>query len=328
MPGKVLITSGLFVRAVESGDGSMQPAVDILEKAGVEMAWMFKPDNDYTVEDFRAVMPGTQAVIAGGEKWNEEMFKVSPDLRLIARFGVGFDAVDLVKAREYGIMVANTRVHELSNSVAELALTLALDVYRKTQPGCADMKRGVWKARSGNQVRGKTVGIVGFGAIGRCFAELLSGFGARVIACDPYPDREAAKRLKVELASMDEVLARSDIVSLSAPNTPENRHMFNAAVFAKMKTGAVFVNTARGAMVNEKDLYAALTSGKLAGAGLDVWEKEPTPADNPLLALENVVCLPHVAGETAESSLAMAVCNAQQVVDMLSGKTPQFLLNP
>ena len=328
MSGKVLITSGPFVRAASGQDDSLREASQILKDAGLEIVAINKGDNEYRVEDFKDIMPGVGAVIAGGEPWNEEWFKISPDLKLIARFGVGYDAVDIAKAKEYGILVTNTRVHELSNGVAELALGLTLAVYRKIAWCCSDMKRGVWQNRSGLQIQGKTVGIVGFGAIGKCFASLVQGFGVRLLVNDPFADQNAAKKMNAEIVPFDQLLAESDIVSLSAPNTPENRKMFNPSAFAKMKDGAVFVNTARGAMVDEAALYEALTSGKLLGAGLDVWETEPTPSDNPLLGLDNVVCLPHIAGETKESTLAMAKCTARQVVAVFSGQTPDFILNP
>jgi D-3-phosphoglycerate dehydrogenase len=323
MSKKILITAGPFVR---TDPEKLKKATDILAATGAEIVPFVKPT--YTMDEFKAAMPGTVAVIAGSEPWNEAMFKISPDLKIVSRFGVGYDAVDLAKAKEHGVMATNTRVHALSNGVAELSLALIMSVYRQVPLVCADLKAGKWAPRGGRQVRGKTVGIVGFGAIGKCFATLLQGFGVRILACDPYPDLESAKKLGVEIVSMDDLLAASDIVSLSAPNTPENRHLFNAAAFAKMKKDSVFVNTARGAMVDEAALLAALASGHLLGAGIDVWEQEPTPSDNPLLKLDNLVCLPHVAGENLESAAAIAECCAQQVADALAGKTPQFLLNP
>lgn len=327
MSKKLLVTTGPLVREIAKPAG-LKKAIDAMRADGMEIITFDKSEHDYTLEDLEGVISGVKAAIIGSEPWGEEKFRIAPDLKAVCRFGVGFDAVDLEKAKQYGVMATNARVPELSYSVAECALTLTLTLIRRMAPSFADLHRGEWNQRQGRQLRGKTVGIVGFGAIGQVFAEVLQGFRVRILACDPSMNREAAKKWGVEAVAMDQLLAESDIVSLSAPNTKENRHMFNAALFAKMKVGALFINTARGAMVDEAALYAALTSGKLAGAGLDVWEKEPTPAGNPLLELENVVPLPHMAAETAECALAVAMCVVGQVRDVMAGRTPINLLNP
>ena len=329
MSKKVLITCGAFDRAAARKDSGFAKASDILTAAGIEVVRMIKREaSDYSIADFRGTMDGINAVIAGSEPWNEELFKISPDLKIIARYGVGYDAVDIAKAKEYGIMVTNTRVIQLSQSVGEAALALTLAVLRHLPAMYSDLKSGTWQARPGRSLIGKTVGIVGFGAIGQSFAKLLPGFGGKILASDPYVDQKTADSLGATMVSLDALLAESDVVSIHAPNTKENHHLINAQSIAKMKKGAVLVNTSRGPLVDEKALCDALLSGRLYGAGLDVWETEPTPRNNPLLALDNVVCQPHVAGETAESATAIAECDAQQVIDALSGKTPQFLLNP
>ncbi|MDR1535036.1 MAG: phosphoglycerate dehydrogenase [Planctomycetota bacterium] len=328
MGKRVLITSGPLARAVEAGAGGMGEAFAILDAAGFEWIIMNKPDSEYRPEDFAGIMPGTQAVIAGGEPWGEELFRLSPDLRIIARFGAGYDAIDLAKAGEYGIMVTNAGVFELSNGVAELAVAMAISVYRELANGCEELRRGIWKGRNSRQLLGKTLGIIGFGRIGQRLAELLGGFRARLICHDPKADRERAAALGVEPLDFEPVLAQADIVFLCAPNLPETRRLFNAARFAEMKRGAVFINVARGALVDEPALLEALKSGHLSGAGLDVWETEPTPPGNPLLRLGNVLALPHLAGETEEGSIAIAKCCARQVVDAVAGRRPQHLLNP
>ena len=329
MGKKVLITSGPFDRAPASQGSGFEKASEILTAAGLEIVRMIKREaRDYSVSDFVGTMDGINAVIAGSEPWNEELFKVSPDLKIISRYGVGFDAVDLAKAKEYGIMVTNTRVLQLSQAVGEAALGLTLSVLRHQPAMYADLKKGVWQGRPGVTLIGKTVGVVGFGAIGQNFAKLLAGFAGKILACDPFVKQDVADKVGATMVDMDTLLAQSDVVSVHAPNIKENYHLFNAGTIAKMKKGAVLVNTARGPLVDEKALYDALKSGHLYGAGLDVWEVEPTPADNPLLSLDNVVCQPHVAGETLESATAIAECDARQVVDALSGKTPQYLLNP
>lgn len=330
MGKKVLITSGPFDRAPASKESGFEKASDFLVDAGIEIVRLIKREaRDYNAADFSGgFMNGINAVIAGSEPWNEELFKISPDLKIVSRYGVGYDAVDLAKAKEYGIMVTNTRVIQLSQAVGEAALALTLSVLRHLPAMYRDLRAGAWRGRPGLSLIGKTVGIVGFGAIGQSFAKLLAGFGGKILACDPFVKQDVADKLGAAMTDMDKLLAESDVVSVHAPNIPENHHLFNAKAFAKMKKGAVLINTARGPLVDEKALYEALASGHLYGAGLDVWEVEPTPGDNPLLTLDNVVCQPHVAGETRESAMAIAECDARQVIDALSGKTPQFLLNP
>ncbi|MCC8191252.1 MAG: phosphoglycerate dehydrogenase [Planctomycetes bacterium] len=329
MSKKVLITSGPFDRALASEGSGYTKVSEMLTAAGLEIVRMIKREaRDYSLADFEGKMDGIHAVIAGSEPWNEALFKISPDLKIISRYGVGYDAVDLAKAKEYGIMVTNTRVIELSRAVGEAALTLTLSVLRHVPAMCRDLKSGTWQGRPGLTLIGKTVGIVGFGAIGQSFARLLAGFNCRILACDPYVTQETADTVGATMTDLDHILAESDVVSIHAPNLKENYHLINAETIGKMKKEAVLINTARGPLVDEKALYEALASGHLYGAGLDVWETEPTPASNPLLGLDNVVAQPHVAGETRESATAIAECDARQVIDALSGLTPQYLLNP
>ncbi len=330
MAKKVLVTSRPFDQAQASKGSGFEKVQDLLTSSGLEVVKLIKREaRDYSLDDFKGLMDNIDAVIAGSEPWNEALFKISPKLKIISRYGVGYDAVDLAKAKEYGIMVTNTRVIELSKAVAECALVLTLSLYRHIPALAADMKNGVWAGRGGFLLTGKTVGIVGFGAIGQCFAKLLSGFDAKILVADPFlKDDAVAKKFNASLVPLDTLLAGSDVISVNAPNTPENRHLFGKTNLGKMKKGAVLINTARGPLVDEKALYEALSAGHLGGAGLDVWEEEPTPAGNPLLKLANVVALPHVAGETAESATAIAECDARQIIDALNGKVPQFLLNP
>lgn len=320
---KILITSGHLVNQTMYGNDGTGPAIDIIRNAGIEIVHFPKPKYNYTLEELKAIMPGVGAVIVGVDPWGAAQMDVSPDLKGVCRFGVGFDSVNLDDARARGITVTNTRVIELSQSVAEAAMAITLAVVRKVVPAGSALHEGKWSYPvTGFLIRGKTVGIIGFGAIGRCYAEYMQGFGVRLLAYDPYPNHEEAKRLNVTFRSFDEVLAESDIVNLSAPNTAENRNLFNKERFSKMKQGSVFVNTARGGMVDEQALYDALTQGPLAAAGIDVWQQEPTSPDNPLLKLENLLPLPHMASDTGEANLAIAKCAAQQAVDICMGRKP------
>lgn len=329
MAPKVLITTGTFDNAPAREGSGFVKAADMLAAAGVEIVRLFKREaGEYRVADFEGIMTGVEAVIAGSEPWGEELFKISPDLKILCRYGVGYDAVDLAAAKRHGVMVTNTQVPELSQAVADTALVLTLAVLRHAGAMHRDLKSGVWNMRMGRSLWGKTVGIVGFGAIGQCFAKLLPAFGGRIlVGARRSVDQGKADAFGATVVPMDVLLAESDIVSIHVPNVRENYHLVDAAFLAKMKKGAVLINTARGAAVDEKALYDALTSGHLYGAGLDVWDKEPTPADNPLLALDNVVAQPHMGGATLESAMAIAECNVRQVTDALNGRTPQFVLN-
>lgn len=176
------------------------------------------------------------------------------------------------------------------------------------------------------ELGGKTVGIVGFGRIGRRLAELLQGFNVKLLAYDPYMNAEAAAARNVTPASLDELLAQSDVVSLHLPSTPETQGLFCAETFAKMKDGAYLVNTARGSLVKEADLIDALNSGKLAGVGLDVFEKEPVTADNPLFAMEGNALAPHAAALSYETNYNGGIICAQSIINVYNGEKPVYPL--
>jgi D-3-phosphoglycerate dehydrogenase len=221
-------------------------------------------------------------------------------LRLIQKWGIGYDRIDVEAARKRGIPLAITAGSN-AGPVAELAIALILAVYRRIPYNTNAMRAGKWpKAEMREtcfQICGKTVGLVGFGNIGRMLARRLRGFDCRVIYFDARrADAETEKSLEASYAPLDEVLSRSDIVSLHAPLTPQTSKMIDATSIAKMKDGAILINTARGELVDEKALYDALVAGKLRGAGLDAFDPEPPAADNPLLSLDQVVTTPHAGG--------------------------------
>jgi phosphoglycerate dehydrogenase-like enzyme len=196
--------------------------------------------------------------------------------------------------------------------------------------GAVDARLGNWRRLSISiPLRGMTLGIVGLGRIGRSVAVRAAAFGMRLCACEAYPDREFAAKYGVELVTLDELLARSDFVTLHTPMGPETRELINARTLKLMKRGSVLINTARGGLVNERDLLEALTSGHLAGAGLDVLATEPPPPDHPLVALDNVVISAHVAALDAQAVEDMATGAAQNILDVLDGNWPTHgLLNP
>ena len=248
------------------------------------------------------------------DKITAEVLSAEPlRARIIANFGVGFNNIDVAAAKARGLAVSNTP-DVLTDATADLAMTLLLMVARRTGEGERHLRAGHWTGwrpthMVGRMVSGKTLGLVGMGRIARAVARRAHhGFGMRVLYTDPFPPPpELAKELGAEQrGSIEEVLSQSDFVSLHCPATPETRHLMNGVRLAKMKPSAYLINTARGDVVDEQALVEALSKGWLAGAGLDVFEREPqvTPA---LLGMENVVLLPHLGSATEETRVAMGM---------------------
>lgn len=275
-----------------------------------------------TFGELGAIIGDIDAVVAGVDTWDESVFALAPRLRAIARFGTGVDNIDLRAAAARGITVTNARGSN-ANAVAELTVGLSLALLRQVPRLDRVVRQGVWDRFMGQELRARTVGLVGFGDIPRRVARKLSGFEVRIIAYDKFPDRDAADELGVELVSFETLLASSDLVSLHLPSLPETRQIMDAGRFAQMRPGALFVNTARGALVDEAALYAALSSNHLAGAALDVFQTEPATADNPLFALDNVICTPHTAGETHETYADIGMVTATALLDVLQGREPK-----
>lgn len=244
-------------------------------------------------------------------------------MQVVARIGVGYDAVEVpaLTARGVPLMVAGTAN---SISVAEQAFHLMIALAKKNASMDRMVKDGRWNDRHGDlpmELAGKTVLIVGFGRIGTRSAKRCAAFDMNVLIHDPYvdPSQIAAAGYKA-VADLDAALPGADFVSIHCPKNPETVGLFNAARLGRMKKGAFIVNTARGGIIDEPALHAALTSGHIAGAGLDVFEAEPTPVNNSLLSLPNVIASPHMAGVTAEAVQAMAYVTAQNILSVLDGK--------
>lgn len=249
-------------------------------------------------------------------------------VRIVANFGVGFNNIDVVAAREQGVAVTNTP-DVLTDDTADLAMTLLLMVARRTGEGERHVRAGAWTGwrpthMLGARVSGKTLGLIGLGRIGRAVARRASqGFGMRVIFHDPYASDADAAALGAERRdSIERVLEESDFVSLHCPATPETHHLIDAVRLARMKRTAFLINTARGDVVDEGALTQALCAGALAGAGLDVYEREPavTPA---LMGLENVVLLPHLGSATDETRVAMGNRAVDNLVAFFEGRAPR-----
>lgn len=280
------------------------------------------PSEDDVTDSLLQIMPGIAGVILGGQPVNRSVIENSPELKVIARTGVGFDAVDHAAAAEHGVAVTITP-HANADSVAEFAMLLALALSRQLPANHKNVASGSFKRAMGRDIFGQTIGIVGLGRIGRRVAVRAQAFGMQVIANEAYPDMEFVTSRGVELTDVDDLVRRADVITLHAPNTPETFHLINAERLAAMKPTALVINTARGQLIDEKALAAALRSGQIGGAGLDVFESEPLEDDSPLRGLDNLIMAPHVAGVTAESTMRMAEDAAHTVVAVLSGSWPR-----
>ncbi|GAC1673468.1 MAG: phosphoglycerate dehydrogenase [Candidatus Acidiferrum sp.] len=255
-------------------------------------------------------------IVRSATKVTEELLDKAPKLRAVGRAGVGVDNIDLEAATKRGILVMSTPGGS-TVSVAEHTFALLLALVRELPKFDAAMRDGRWeKSSSGAEVRGKTLGLVGLGRIGGEVAVRAEAFDMRVVAFDPFISEAAANELSVELVPLETLLADSDFISLHTAVSPQTKEMINAASIAKMKKGVRIVNAARGELINEADLAAAIKSGHVAGAALDVFAEEP-PKNCPLIGLPNVITTPHVAGSTAEAQEELGTQVAVQIKDYL-----------
>lgn len=279
----------------------------------------------YSYEELAEVIGDMDAAIIGMDQFDESVFAKAPRLKAVAKFGVGVDNIDVAAAGRHQVTVINAPGQN-SNAVAELTIGYMIDLLRRIPELDSEVKHGKWTRFIGTEIKGKTVGLIGFGAIARLVAGKLAAFGCRVIAYDKYPDREAAAALGVELAEEDTVIETSDILSIHIPATKQSYHLFDKAKLARMKQGAVLINAARGALVDLDDLYQALQSGHLAGAAIDAFEQEPLPADAPILQCRQVILTPHTGGETREAYHNISVSVTKDIIAVLDGKKPAHLI--
>lgn len=275
---------------------------------------------------------GYNAIISAGEKFPAVVFEsLKGDLKLLSRYGVGTDEIDKVAAAQCGVAVCNA-AGSLSTAVAECAMGIILTLIRNILPADDEVRAGDWsrffESRTGTQLEGKTVGIIGFGDISKALAKMLSGFDCRVIAYDIFWDAEAAARLNVGYADIDTIRREADVISLHVPSTPQTNGMINKEFLSGMKKNAILVNTARGALVVAQDLADALNEGVIAGAGMDVFSPEPPLPDNPLLTAKNTVLLPHSGACTIESHEKAGMMAAKNVADFFAGREVKTILNP
>lgn len=262
------------------------------------------------------------------EEYGEDIFKkIHKNTRLLVRFGVGYDNVDLEAASRYGIAVARTTGAN-TLGVAEMAIALILAARRKLRTNQECVDTGVWDKKIVNETVQSTIGIIGFGAIGQKVAGLLKGFDCNILTYDPFPNKELMRQKDVELVGLDELFEKSDAITLHLPYSSETHHLVNMEMMLKMKSTAVIVNTARGNIIDEDALYKVLLDGKIGCAALDVFAKEPLPLDSPLLKLDNIILTPHVSSQTMESLWRIYKMAIDITTDFFSGKDSPHILNP
>lgn len=285
----------------------------------------------YAAEAVIAAMPGMDAVITRDAGLRAEAMAAAPGLRVIGVHGIGTDPVDVDEATRRGICVVNTPGANV-RAVAEQALALTLALAKSVPAADAAARRGDFGFKYRAPLReldGATFGVVGFGGIGQATAALARAFGMRVLGYSrSRPDKEFAAAGVKRVASLEDLLAVSDVVSLHLPSVPATRGIIGAPELGRMKPGAFLINTSRGALIDEPALIEALAARRIGGAGLDVFAREPLPPDSPLTTLDNVVLSPHVAGSAAEALERTALLVAEQVVEVLQGRRPRHLVNP
>lgn len=294
--------------------------IDLLHEAGFTVRYPRNPnlvDEDETIK----VLNGVSATIAGGEPYNHRVVSELPDLRVISRWGVGVDQIDLDAVTQAQILVTITATanHE---AVAEHTMALLLGVSRKLIQRNDQINQGHWVREASQPLRGKTLGLIGLGRIGRSVAVRAAGFRMRLLAHEAFPDVTFSQRQGIDLVDLDSLLAQSDYISLHVPLNEMNRGLINKKSISKMKKGSFLINTARGGLVVEEDLVEALQNGHLAGAGLDVFVQEPIDPQHPLIQLDNVLATDHTAGVDVRSVEDMAIESAQNIIDLHNGNWP------
>lgn len=272
------------------------------------------------------------AIVLVTDPIGAELLDNEPQLKVLSQFAVGFDNIDVEAATARGVAVCNTP-GVLTETTADLAWALLMAAARRVVEGADYVRAGKWQTWGptllmGTDIHHATLGIVGFGRIGKEVAKRGRGFDMRILAFDTMPDKAAAAELGVEFADLDTVLRESDFVSLHCALTEETRHLIDAGALATMKSTAILINAARGPVVDTDALVEALAAGTIAGAGLDVTDPEPIPADHPLVGMPNVVIVPHIASASTATRGKMAEMAALNLLSVLRGERPAHIVNP
>lgn len=293
---------------------------------GFEYSWVI--ERPFDINSVVSELKNADAGIIDVEPYGEAVFReISDRCKLLVRFGVGYDKVDLKSASKYHIAVARTTGAN-TQGVAEMAVSLMLAAHRKLKKNMKIVASGKWEKDITNEITGSTIGIVGYGSIGRTVSKLLQGFDCRIIAYDPFPNKDVMKENRVELVSLDYLFKNSDSITLHVPYSKETHNLVDSRLLAMMKTTAVIVNTSRGNIINEDDLYDSLIHERICGAALDVYSEEPLPVRSPLIALDNIILTPHVSSQTNESLWRIYKMAIDIASDFYQGKKVKDILNP
>ena len=295
-----------------------EKAVAYAAARGLSYEWV--PMQPFTNDAAVSALKGADAGIIDVEVYDHDIFdRINDSVRILVRYGVGFDAVNLTDATKAGIAVARTTAAN-AEGVAEMAFTMIMAAKRQLMRNRNCVNTGNWARNIGGEMLGKKLGIMGFGAIGRKVAKLFSGFDCEILAYDPFLPAEACEAAGAKKVELEELFRESDAITVHVPYTKENHYIVNAERIAMMKKDAVLVCTARGNLVDEQALAEALKAGKILGAGLDVFAKEPLNTDSPLIGLDNVILTPHVSSQTWESLWNIYARAIDIAADYLEGK--------
>jgi len=307
-------------------DKMAEEAITLLKDAGHDVTY-----DEMDAETLLAEIPKYDALMVRSRtKAREEIVKAGANgnLKVIGRAGIGVDNIDIKVAAENGIKVVNSPTGA-TGSVAELAVAHMLALTRHLPRANSTMKKGEWakKQLKGNEMYGKTLGLIGSGHIAQYVAKIAQCFDMNVLVYSPHCTDEKAKKMGATRANLEDLLKQSDFVSLHIPHTKESHYLLNEKTFSLMKPNAYLINCARGGVVDENALYNALKNGKIAGAGVDVFEKEPPNNDNKLLELDNVILTPHLGANTKEGQIRAGTVCAEQIIKVLNGETPDYWVN-
>lgn len=307
-------------------DKMAEEAIQLLKDAGHDVTFD-EMEGDTLLKE---ISKYDALMVRGRTKVKEEIVKagVKGRLKVIGRAGIGVDNVDIETAAKERLKVVNAPTGA-TNSVAELTITHMLSLSRNLTKADSTMKKGEWakKQLRGNELYGKTLGLIGCGNIGKLTAKFAQAFNMSVIGYDPFISKEDMQKDEIKkVEDLGELMKTADFISLHLPHTSATHYIVNKEMLSKMKPSAYLINCARGGTVDEKALYDALKNGKIAGAGIDVFENEP-PKDSPLLQLDNVVLTPHIGANTKEGQIRAGTVCAEQIIKVLNGETPDFWVN-
>jgi D-3-phosphoglycerate dehydrogenase len=312
---KILVTSNSFGNA----------GIDLISR----FAEVVRRKGPLHEEELLNEVKDVDAAIVSYDQFTRKVIEAAKKLKIIGRHGIGFSEIDIEAATEHGIFVTHTPIPEEFDSVAEFVIGLMLALIRKIPSADRSLKQGIWERTqfTGSLLKGKTIGIIGLGNIGKRVARLLVGFKAKVIAYDPYLSEEDARIYKVELVDFTTLLKNSDIITIHCPLTKETLGLIGWKEVKLMKPGVFVINTSRASIFPEKVLFKALKEGKIAGAAIDVFEKEPPNLGKPLFRLDNLIVTPHIAAYTKEGLCKMDIAVARDVIKVLKGGIPKYLVN-